>query len=129
MLKIKIERYPTKLTQEAYDELCAILRVAPRLPFKAYQHRNPGSLSQLSKRFGIDLHTTHKIAKDVREGRADRLYGVRAMLHDGRHFVRGVGITDPTTGRMILSRNDKNPLWCWLEGATVSAMVSDKDPV
>ncbi len=80
---IRIERVRTKLSLEAYAELCRILARAPRVPFKVGMGRAPSppwSHGRLAKQFGISQARVSQIAKQVREGTAGcRAFGVRAV--------------------------------------------------
>ena len=95
--EIKIQKVPgVKLSQPAYESLCAILESAPRLPFtkgQGKQRRVPWSHCSLAQQYGVSQNVISAIARSVRAGTHRRLYGVRATAYaPGGGYVTGVSV-------------------------------------
>ena len=115
---IRIERVRTKLSLEAYAELCRILARAPRVPFKVGMGRAPSppwSHGRLAKQFGISQARVSQIAKQVREGTAGcRAFGVRAVqLRKGpgnlTPYVKGVSLPAQKPGQAPIIAHSEGP--------------------
>jgi len=110
-----------KLSQDAYEQIVAVLAHAPRVPFTTGKGRARSpywSHGALARQFGVSRPVVSRIAGFVRQGTAHRLYGVRAMQcePDGR-WQAGVAVAAPAgTGEPgVVLYPDKPRMLCLLE--------------
>ncbi len=117
---VAIERVAhTKLTQEAYRQLCQLLLIRlarPGMTSKfgpgSRKDRSGFSNRQLAKRFGVCRQRVNLIAQELKRnpGAIDRLYGVRAMVKGPPNTAGGLPWVRGTVAPLPAPKDEQDTL-------------------
>jgi len=112
---IRLERVGrAKLTQGQYEALCRLLACIRPGKFTVglgRVSRSPTSQRALAARFGISQSRVSRIAREVREGRASRAYGVRCMAVTSQARFVARAVANPTPGALAILRPGPGRIW------------------